>query len=156
MCSGFLTCSRPLWLQERLHCSRGEAWLTGVQETDWMGGEGGSKTKPRQRPATRPFLGVSAAPLDTSEMNGSVNTLLSAPRGDPEGPSERRQHSPAAERSHGAALRQPHCRRHGDHLGRGRHLPALPLPPRDAFGRRRNQARIRAQLGALDSLQITG
>lgn len=90
-----------------------------------------------------------------AHMNGSVNTLLSAHRGDPEGPSERRQHSPAAERSHSAALRQPHFCNHGNHLGWRQHLPALPLPPRDAFSCRRNQTGIRAQLGALDSLQIT-
>lgn len=50
MCGGFLTCPRPLWLQEMVHCFRGEVGLTGVQEMDWIGGKGpGTKTKPRER-----------------------------------------------------------------------------------------------------------
>lgn len=50
MCSCFLTCPRLFWPQEMVHCFRGEAGLTGVQETDWIGGKGlGTKTIPRER-----------------------------------------------------------------------------------------------------------
>lgn len=102
--------TRPIVSEGKWGCQESRKW-TGMEANGLA---------PRQTPAERQHceLCVFSRPLLTPlYIFGSVNTLLSAHRGDPEGPSERRQHSPAAERSHGAALHQPHVCNHGNHLG---------------------------------------
>lgn len=100
--------TRPIVSEGKWGCQESRKW-TGMEAKGLALG---------QTPAKKTALNdVFSRPLLTRlYIFGSVNTLLSAHRGDPEGPSERRQHSPAAERSHGAALHQPHVCNHGNHL----------------------------------------
>lgn len=92
----------------------------GCQESrKWTGSEAKGLAL-RQTPAKRRRSELCVflrALLTRLYMFGSVNMLLSARRGHAEGPSERLQHPPATQRSHGAALHQSHFCNHGNHLG---------------------------------------